>query len=505
MGMFLSKYSMLNALAYHGDQVVYDETRKLLSRFNLFGVLLHDPNNQRKFHLALEGLYEKLDYLTGQKFLFFALTNPPADWIKAHPRDYYQVWESFVLLSPKNAYETVDESATAYALARSLNIDYDDLPVLILTSDFESSEFYVVRTAEDLLERQLTELGYYASTIESRVDIYDRKLGDLMGSISKKLGYEQVHLNRSLASVFSDYLSFVVAPKSTTPDTAIAKRQVKSIVTSRIVKSESDLMQSSSSSDKESFLSYLLNILPKKPQQEVTVHHLANDSISHYHTLACPSNDAKIWDSEFDVSELFEPESRIVYNTYRKVLPFYEKIIRHYDPIELNEIDFSPLILNICKTFEIEINHSIAQWIRKNLMIEMPEFYKIHKEDDQKYLIIPDSMFVPMPRAIDFNKGRGLKWFSPGIGETELAFKTHIFSNQYPINIRDVDSLLSSWEVIRKYRNMLTHSEVLNKSEYTTVKVAFDSIAMKGIFKDFQNLKSSLRGSNSSMDNTPVF
>ena len=45
MGMFLSKYSMLNALGYgaEADRPILEETKRILDKFKLFGLILHDP------------------------------------------------------------------------------------------------------------------------------------------------------------------------------------------------------------------------------------------------------------------------------------------------------------------------------------------------------------------------------------------------------------------------------------------------------------------------------
>jgi hypothetical protein len=82
MGMFLSKYSILNALGYGDDSYVLPETKKILSRFKMFGLIIHDPAKHGEFHRKLEDKFEKIDYLTGQYFLFFCLTDPPKKWIK---------------------------------------------------------------------------------------------------------------------------------------------------------------------------------------------------------------------------------------------------------------------------------------------------------------------------------------------------------------------------------------------------------------------------------------
>ena len=136
--MFLSKYSMLNALGYGADRPIIKETKKILDRFKLFGLILHDPISHSEFQSTLRHSFERLDFLTGRDFLFFALTDPPKNWIERNERrDYFGIWETDKLLSPMNSYKTSDESISTYSIAQALNIDFDDLPVIILTNNFQ--------------------------------------------------------------------------------------------------------------------------------------------------------------------------------------------------------------------------------------------------------------------------------------------------------------------------------------------------------------------------------
>lgn len=89
MGMFLSKYSMLNAIGYGAEPYVERETEKILSNYKLIGLVLHDQEVHQEFHKTMEESFERLDYLTGKDFLFFTLTEAPQRWINRNEnRDY---------------------------------------------------------------------------------------------------------------------------------------------------------------------------------------------------------------------------------------------------------------------------------------------------------------------------------------------------------------------------------------------------------------------------------
>ncbi|MCX7878607.1 MAG: hypothetical protein N2510_08225, partial [Ignavibacteria bacterium] len=156
--MSLSTYDMLKALGYGADTDIL-ETKRILSRFKLFGLILHDPKLHSDFHDTLSKSFERLDYLTGEYFLFFAITDPPIDWIEISvKREYFRF-----LSSRFDSYSVEDRSITAYTMAQGLGIDFDDLPVIILSHDFKFKEFRVVRTCPKYLEKQMAEIGYFLS------------------------------------------------------------------------------------------------------------------------------------------------------------------------------------------------------------------------------------------------------------------------------------------------------------------------------------------------------
>jgi hypothetical protein len=194
MGMFLSKYSMLNALGYGTNKPILDETKKILDRFKLFGLILHDPKSHSDFHSTLRHSFERLDFLTGRDFLFFALTDPPQNWIERNERrDYFGIWETDKLLSPMNSYKTNDESISTYSIAQALNIDFDDLPVIILTNNFQFNQFRVVKTCSRYLESQMTEIGYFSSQKEKYYSLLsDSGFNKMIKDIDKCGGSYQI-------------------------------------------------------------------------------------------------------------------------------------------------------------------------------------------------------------------------------------------------------------------------------------------------------------------------
>jgi quinol monooxygenase YgiN len=481
MGMFLSKYSMLNALGYGADRPILEETKKILDRFKLFGLILHDPNTHSEFHSTLRHSFERLDFLTGRDFLFFALTDPPRNWIERNERrDYFGIWETDKLLSPMNSYKTNDESISTYSIAQALNIDFDDLPVIILTNNFQFNQFRVVKTCSRHLESQMTEIGYFSSQKEKYFSlITDADFNKMIKGIDKCGGSYQISNEESLAKTLSDFLAFVVSENRDSLDRKIAEIQIGNVITK-----------------------FLEN---KDLQRDPTRYEQLNLFL-----LGCLSNLSRPnRNQEITIDERCESESKIILKTFNKVFPFFEPLnneLQHFQHIANREkrmlhnrfendeiIDYSPLIISLCKIFEIETNLSLVHWFRKTLNIEMPTYFKKHKEDNREYKITPSESVIHNPRPIDFNKGYGTKWIAPGIGESELVTQTFLKEGNLPAEISDYDELLRIWAILRQYRNKAAHTENLRKQDFEKVYNAFSNIITSNYLKQFNDLKWTLK------------
>jgi hypothetical protein len=229
MGMPISNYTVLKAL---GDKKAspneYEKRTALaaLSPFNLFAFIIHDPEEHHDFGRILSFAFDRLDFVTGEKLLFFALVDPPSDWLAhARHRPYYKrlnYWdhanhrssnenpparETNELLDPKNAILSGDKSATAFSLANSLGIPIEKLPCIVVTPNFSDERFLWFRTCPEHLEEQLTKLAYLAARNNTSFDAIRGENLDLCN------GFGDKSLEGNLAKALSDVLSFIIAGK----------------------------------------------------------------------------------------------------------------------------------------------------------------------------------------------------------------------------------------------------------------------------------------------------
>jgi hypothetical protein len=470
MGMFLSKYSMLNALGYGADRPILQETKRILDRYKLFGLILHDPKTHADFHQTLRDSFERLDFVTGQDFLFFALTDPQKNWIeKNENRDYFGIWQIDELLSPFNSYQTSDESISTYSLVQALNIDYDDLPVIILTNNFQFNQFRLLRTCSKYLSQQMTEIGFFSSQTERYFDlISDPNFNKMIHDNDLCGGSYQISNEESLAKTLSDFLAFVVSENSY--DQRTADIQIGKVIAN--FQANKDLQR-----------------------DPIRIEQLNLFLLGCLSNLSSPSRN-----QELTIDDRSENESKIILKTFNKVFPLFESLnsqpqqFQSHHRLDIEEsIDYSPLIISLCKVFEIEINLSLVHWVREFLNIEMPTYFKKHKQDNNDYKLTPSSSLVNNPRPIDFNKGYGIKWIAPGIGESELITQTFLIEGKLPTHITDYDTLLKNWAILRKYRNRASHTDYLNKPDFGNVLNSFKNIVVNDIIKQMNDLKGTFK------------
>jgi hypothetical protein len=539
MGMFLTKYSMLHALGYGDDSYVLPETKKILSKYKLFGLIIHDPATHKEFHNKLAEIFDRLDYITGEDFLFFCLTDPPKSFREKPNRDYFGIWEKDELLSPINAYKTKDESVTAYTLCQALGLEYEDLPIIILTNNFQFDYFRYIKTSSDHIENQLREIGFFCRQKQNYFNlINDPELLYLIKEIDNCGGNDIVNNQEPIAKTLADFLSLVIDKDRFQENKAYLGHAIN-LLRDNLKGPSSSVSQDNIKPENKSktFLNKLVFQNKKKKSTLPLIEEYETDSntylkeekknlfllggisnfIDSFSTLNYPSvelyQSKSIQDSiklskpkednenstilshinDINLSiqnELIENESKIILRTFNIVYPHFHDLMTQHGL----QLDFSPLIISLCKIFEIEINLSIVHWVRAELNIEMPTYFRKRKPGEGIYSFLPSNKIISNPRLIDFNGGIRDKWKAPGMGESELVCKTLHLENRFPDTlINDYNKFIHYWSALRNLRNLAAHTDALNKNAFFDAKNAFCGFNDSGYFDQLTNIKLHLK------------
>lgn len=486
MGMPINSYTLLRALTQEGDNYENRIAKGVFNRFNLFAFVIHIPEFHDEFDKKLNEQFDFLDVMTNDRFLFFALCNPPEIWLQnAKRRGYFKYMEPYgsSFNSENNSQIiTKDKMAAAVTLMHAFNLDFNHLPCLIVTNDLSSSKYLTIKTDHFCFVHQLQQLGYLTTRYEKNnlfLEIYENK--QIFGEVQKREFYRGKLSNDrrtvySVAHRISDALSFIVMGSNLDDHIKMmAKPHTEQILKKQIYG-----------------LNKLKYINNNSEEINATIVKRSLRIASYASNLTQESNN----DYKFNFAD-FETESIYILKTLEKISSLlnsqktaYSSVFK--EDISWNSLETSPFIISYGKVFEIEIDLSIAQWIRKNLGINLPEYYNLH----QPNLNVRYFPKIKNPKPIDFNSEKNGKLLLPGLGQTELAFYDfkNTFINEQNWQVKIVEDFVNSWRIIRELRNKAGHIDIMNKEKLDLIKEHMSILSVNGIFRELKILKQKLKG-----------
>jgi hypothetical protein len=546
----INNYSIFEALSKGHYHPLYSKAISAFTPFKLFAFILHNPYINQSFDKYLNANFPLLDLVSGEDLLFFAIiSNFFPDTEKFTKSDHYRFRnineESKVFLRKMGKYNIKDNDASSYLLSKMINIEYSELPILIISNNFKSNDILTLKTSEYELRNQLSELGNFSRMNDT--PFFLDKIIDAKLSSCKNSG--RIKLNIKLCEILAFFYSAVTDVRNNDPsadyffDKRIAsiKSDINSIKIFNIDGKErvtdTGLLSNETSVFSDEFynnnLSYITGLSlrfnnPLPLDEYSTTSSLADldlpvytrrnsdksaNIISHDESKGLISNN--IIDDELDRpmfmargfhwtrsleevsvdNNYIEKESVIILSTLNSVIKMINNDRDNEDYVNKG-FDYSPLIISLTKLFEIEINLSIVHWIRKYLRIHLPEYFNKHEPGlEAKF-----KLSMNQESVIDFNKGYNLKWLPPGLGQSELAlkelkskFKFFLILKKFKFNY---EILIKNWELIRKTRNRAAHTELMNCSDFLDIHSAMKLLNSKRYFEKFSMIKKEFRGEN---------
>lgn len=480
MGMPVSNYTVLRALGYGGEKYEKQAAIKALEGFKLFAIIIHDPETDPEFDQYLQETFNRLDYITGDSLLFFALTDPSPEWLnRANRRAYYQQlsWEFRALINPDNGIFSVDKGLTAFSLANSLNIPNKQLPSIVVTSDFRSDKFFWFKTSKILIREQLEELGYIASE-----QLWDNRdfhvLEQILKSTKNLYNKRTIHLEENLARTLSDVLSFLVS--SDENQSWSIRNQSQKQVQENISKLYNKLQERKQSLGNYSYSRYL---------DKISINILA--LLSHLNQ-----------DRTLNLNQFISVDKTFLEDDSYKILKTAHRVSDLLASNKLQnlgltddyqeELDYSPGVICLSKVFEKEINLSMVHWIRQKLGIELPRYF-CKPQPSIRATYKPTN--IPRATEINFNKNKHGKWLPPGVGQSEITCREMSQLalpdewDSYTLNL-----LMSNWKKIREKRNAAAHTELVDENSFINVKQALEALSGGDIFQKLYFMKTEYRG-----------
>jgi hypothetical protein len=473
MGMPICTYTVLRALTERPEIYDYElhSAKAALEPFNLFAFIIHDPEQHKGFAHALTRHFDHLDYITGEGLLFFALVDPSPAWLEhGAPRRYYQHlrnWESNELL--QNSGIRSDKRETALALCLSLGIPYDDLPVIVVTSDFQAKDVRWTRTSEALLHHQLETLGYIAQRFP---DIkHDRPLfGSMWREYEQDLagpeGISSHRLESSLAKALSNVLAAVTVGETAEP----GKWQ------DQWVREQALLQAQQSLSELHDGLNYL------RVRNGIEADAQIFDDLA----LRIATVQSLLMSEKEIVLpvpiDLLEAESAVMMLTGTRVL--------NYLAAQDADSDFTACAICFAKVFEKESSLSAVHWIRQHLGIDLPPYFGRQQPG-------VSARMQTGTGPVDFNRAdENGKWRPPEMGRSCWCYHRLLHENHVPTGfaIEEARLLAERWDTIRQMRNTCAHQALLRREEADRLMGELRSLSETGLLKLMSDLKLKLSG-----------
>jgi hypothetical protein len=152
--------------------------------------------------------------------------------------------------------------------------------------------------------------------------------------------------------------------------------------------------------------------------------------------------------------------------------------------IEDNEADYSAVAIGYAKFFELEINLSLVQLIRRELGIPMPTCY------DKHYDAIKDfTVEVREGYNVNFNMKdvAGGNYLPPGLGQSLNTVKK--MSAQISAHVSNYDELIREGKKLNTIRNKSAHPQLVFKEDVTRLKGALVKMYINGNIHDLLETK----------------
>ena len=167
-----------------------------------------------------------------------------------------------------------------------------------------------------------------------------------------------------------------------------------------------------------------------------------------------------------------DDESRIIFNTYEAIL---KQVFTHdMDSPNITSLqvakstyDFSLLIAQLSRIWELELNNSVVQIVRLINGIEMPQYYQRVKTDrNQKAEDVIVKVGDISINLNDWVEDKRLKPQMMGHICILLQMFRNPISDYLGVSVENFKSFIKKIEIIKQYRNKASHTSVLEEDDF---------------------------------------
>ena len=493
MGYPASAANLFRALTEPEDSWLHSDAKSLVSKYKLFSIILADPIKDPVFYAHLKDNFSHYDRLTGKYFMFISIVK------ENEINDFNGANKRYLVFNDKESYkgDLVAENSSnpelvIHAICNTLNINYDETPCLLISNNLQFGKFIKVNTNINTLEDQLKELSIISTKIESETDLVN--LLEINKIFSNS--YEPINIQKNSLLLISEILqsnesrAFLGLPHNGSPNSLRQSTKYRNIF------SNDDLFKI------QEIFGLLNPILNKSFNQQISsslLNEMHESEISYeaknkYHKSNLKF-ELNITNPSSTIFNIINRWKNIEQSTKNQILSAYT--LSKSEAQFQDNADYSPYTSLLCKSFEIEINLSIVQLIRKYFGIKMPKYFSKYCPEFGQLNVIPSSTLVSDPRPIPLNAEVNYRWLQPSLGHSYYAYSTlridsPNFGNKWS-NSEIQDILQNSWEKIYKIRNKSMHSDIVNSDSRDKLNNTFNDLMIYDLLNKMTQLKLNLR------------
>jgi hypothetical protein len=397
MGLSINNYSFLKAVNEKDEGTLKNIFH---ADFSLYGFIIHDPVKHDLFAPLLNSEFQQLNMMSGEKFLFTAIVDPPASWVKwarknSRFRDMY-FYDPQKLHDPELIIRSIDPSYTASYMADILGINHHYLPVIVITPNLNNDTYYFLNTSAQQIQQQLIDLNSISQELS-----YGNKFEELIDRLSEYKPKKIISENGSLV----DKLLALSARLMETAANRGALVQERVLTMDLTVLAYTD--KSGLKDDKEIEQELLApGIVKKDPDNYINV--VLHNKVFEENVIYKNDKD-QIFN---EIESLYYENIQHLENQTRIYFEGGLHLLEAYDKAE----ETSPYIIRFAKALEWEMSYSMVHWVRDRYDILLPEYFY----EWQPY----EEAVVQMRNLkIDFNAEKNQQWLVPMIGEQITGFQ----------------------------------------------------------------------------------
>lgn len=468
------------------------------ARFPLQVMALYSPYDER-FSVVMRDLFLHLDMLTGRDIVFFAVLDPPENWLRSGLGRRW--WEQNREMFGSTGISYDQDLPLTHEIARQFNVGWSELPGFIVSTNLWSNEYAIVQTNPYLVEKQfraLTEIvrewgepDLSTVIMELEEKVGQRVLYHVSDSMQNRMiqrTFDTLATYNPLSKEVSNRYWRYFAPNAVRTSNAILSR-LHSPQNPNFQNRNLDISRDTSGLD-EVFYSKIY-----EDAQAVLVAPAA--VLRRYHQ-AYNDQRNEIWND-------LEEESQIMVESAANNTKFLEYQLRE-NPSLREKTDFSSGASGLWRTLENEINFSIIQAVRSARTFSMPEHYVLFVKD-----FLKDKCKVQTgvnkngePRFTNINGHDDKHPLSVRhkflmLGEAYHVVKTMHGDDKENLDpvirgcrVADhfVDCFLADLEPILEIRNPVSHNRPLTYSDYQRI---WDWIIGHGLLVDLMRIKKTMK------------